>query len=395
MTRVLSWGTNRAGKLPGLVFPLLVLLVGALLLLCRLDDAYLWQDEAETAIVSRNLLAFGLPLSTDGTNWVQQAGRSFVEFTADYVWLYHSWLQYALTAVSFGLLGPTTLAARLPFALFGLATVALLYRLVQRWVADERVARVATVLLVLSVPFALLLRQCRYYAPSAFFTLLMLDAYLHLRAGAQWGIPYFVLAAVLLYHSHYGAFFPSVVAVGVDMLVSRERRDGWRQFVIALALITAFVLPWAHFMRVLYRGQPFRLDRFAAHVGQHVVYITAWVFPLVLVALLLLAWWRTQRGGAGPEPTASRFLQTCVHRGCDQRVDALCRCSLRLGLFPLHRPPDPAAAGHAGYSDRYGDGTMACRGIWFARAAPSVQRTAYAALRTAWGEGSGMERSVV
>jgi len=289
--------TNRAGKLQGLAFPLLVLVVGALLFFCRLDDIYLWQDEAETAIVSRNLLAFGLPLSTDGTNWVQQAGRSFVEFTADYVWLYHSWLQYALTAVSFGLLGPTTLAARLPFALFGLATVALLYRLVLRWVADERIARVATVLLVLCVPFALLLRQCRYYAPSAFFTLLMLDAYLHLREGTHWGIPYFVLAAVLLYHSHYGAFFPSVVALGVDMLVSRERRDGWCRFLTALALITAFVLPWAQFMRVLYRGQPFRLDRFAAHVGQHVVYITAWVFPLALVALLLIAWGRSQRGG--------------------------------------------------------------------------------------------------
>lgn len=297
MTQVSSWGTNRAGKLPRLLFPLLVLLVGAPLFFCRLDDVYLWQDEAETAIVSRNLLAFGLPLSTDGRNWVQQAGGSFVEFTADYVWLYHSWLQYALAAVSFGLLGPTTLAARLPFALFGLATVALLYRLVLHWVADERVARVAIVLLVLCVPFALLLRQCRYYAPSAFFTLLMLDAYLHLRGGTQWGIPYLVLAAVLLYHSHYGAFFPSVIALGVDMLVSRERRDGWRRFLIALVLITAFVLPWAHFMRVLYRGQPFRLDRFAAHVGQHVVYITAWVFPLVLVALLLIAWGRSQRGG--------------------------------------------------------------------------------------------------
>jgi len=297
MMQVLSQGTIREGKLPRLAFPLLVLLVGALLFFCRLDDVYLWQDEAETAIVSRNLLAFGLPLSTEGTNWVQQAGQSFVEFTADYVWLYHSWLQYGLTAVSFGFLGPTTLAARLPFALFGLATVALLYRLVLRWVADERIARVATVLLVLCVPFALLVRQCRYYAPSAFFTLLMLDAYLHLRRGTQWGIPYFVLAAVLLYHSHYGAFFPSVVALGVDMLVSRERRDGWRRFLIALALVTAFVLPWARFMRVLYRGQPFRLDRFAAHVGQHVVYITSWVFPLVLVALLLIAWTRSQRGG--------------------------------------------------------------------------------------------------
>jgi len=285
-------GAIRAGKLRGL-FLLLVLLVSALLLLCRLDDIYLWQDEAETAIVSRNLLAYGLPLSTDGTNWVQQAGQSFVEFTADHVWLYHSWLQYALTAISFSILGPTTLAARMPFALSGLATICVFYWFSQRWLEDERVARVATVLLVFCVPFVLLLRQCRYYALAAFFTLLMLDAYSSLREGKQWAIPYLVLSAVLLYHSHYGAFFPSVVALGIHMFMSRADRGIWRRFLVALSLIAAFVLPWALFMRVLNRGQSFRPDRFLAHIGQHVVYITAWVFPLVLMLVLLIAWARS------------------------------------------------------------------------------------------------------
>jgi 4-amino-4-deoxy-L-arabinose transferase-like glycosyltransferase len=273
-----------------------VLLLAAGLLLCRLDDIYLWQDEAETALVARNLLAFGLPLSTDGRVWVQQSGESFAEFTSDYVWIYHSWLQYVLVAASFALLGPTTLAARLPSVLVGLATIALFYDFVLRWMEDRRVARVATVFLVVCVPFLLLLRQCRYYALAALFTMLTVDGYLRLRSERRWALPYFVLAAVLLYHSHYGAFFPTLAALGIHWLLTRPESRLTRRFLTAVVLVGAQVLPWAIFMRVLDRGQPFRLDRFLAHIGQSILYASAWVFPLVLALTLAIAWLRQGRG---------------------------------------------------------------------------------------------------
>jgi hypothetical protein len=44
-------------------------------------------------------------------------------------------------------------------------------------------------------------------------------------------------------------------------------------------------------------------NRFLAHLGQHALYITAWVFPLVLVTVLAIAWlrqrphWARQRSG--------------------------------------------------------------------------------------------------
>jgi hypothetical protein len=273
----------------------LVLLIAAGMLLCQLDDSYLWQDEAETALVARHLLAFGLPLSTDGRAWVQQAGESFVEFTSDYVWIYHSWLQYVLVAASFALLGPTTLAARLPFVLVGLATLVLFYDFVVRWLDDRRVARVATVLLLFCVPFLLLLRQSRYYALAAFFTLLTVDGYRRLSSERSWTLPYFVLAAVLLYHSHYGAFFPTLAALGIHWLFTQPQSVLRRRFVTAVALVGAQILPWAIFMRVLDRGQPFQLDRFLAHVGQSILYASAWIFPLVLVLILAIAWLRRGR----------------------------------------------------------------------------------------------------
>jgi len=308
----------KPGRLWSPWFPALVLLVGAVLLLCRLDDAYLWQDEAETAIVSRHLLAYGLPLSTDGTDWVQQAGRPWVEFTTDYVWIYHSWLQYGLTAAAFAVLGRTTLAARLPFVLFGLATLLLFYHLLRRWLEDCRVAVVGTLLLLFCVPFLLLMRQDRYYALAAFFTLLTLDAYLvvstrrgvHLRTVKTWAVPYFILAAFLLYQSHYGAFFPTLAALGIDFVLTRpDRKTVWR-FVLAGACIAALVLPWAGFMRVLNRGQLFRADRFLAQLGQYLLYVTGWILPLALLLLLLYAWARQALGRQhGLDSDQARFCR--------------------------------------------------------------------------------------
>jgi hypothetical protein len=289
-----SWSAHVRGRW----FPALLFLVGALLLVCRLDDIYLWQDEAETALVSRHLLAYGLPLSTNGADWVQQAPEAFVEFTRDYIWIYHSWLQYALTAGSFALLGSTTVAARAPFVLAGLATLLFFYLFLRRWSGpSERTARVGSVLLLLSVPFLLLMRQDRYYALAALFTLVTLDAYQQLRAGRAWDVPYFIAASVLLYHSHYGAFFPTMAALVVNWVLWRPAGRP-RRFLLALAVSGALVSPWALFMRVLERGQAFRLDRFLGSLGQYLVNITGWVFPVVVAAMLWIAWLRRSKGGA-------------------------------------------------------------------------------------------------
>ena len=280
------------GRSADFLFLALVVLIGAGLLFCRLDDVYLWQDEAETALVAGHLLTFGLPLSSDGVAWVQQAGEGFVEFTADYVWIYHSWLQYVLVAASFAVLGATTFAARLPFVLVGLATLVLTYRIVVHWLADTRAARLATVLLLFCVPFLLSVRQCRYYALATFTLLLTLDAYRWMQSPKPWALPYFVLSATLLYHSHYGAFFPTMAALALHWLSSRPEASTSRRMGSAVALVAALVLPWAAFMRVTSRGQAFRPDRFLAHIGQYVVHTTGWIFPLALLILLSVAWMR-------------------------------------------------------------------------------------------------------
>ncbi|MBC7232640.1 MAG: hypothetical protein H5T68_05310 [Chloroflexi bacterium] len=288
----------------------MALLVAALLLFGRLDDMYLWQDEAETALVSRHLLAYGLPLASDGKTWVQQTDDPFVSFRHNYIWIFHSWLQFALVALAFAILGPTTFAARLPFVLVGLITYAFFHGFVSRWLKDGRTVRVATLLLLFCVPFILHLRQCRYYALVAFMTLVILDAYLRLRTEERWALPYFILAAVLLYHSHFGAFFPTMVALSMHFFLSKPRGKMLYQFLLALAVIAVLVLPWAYFMRIWNRGQLFLLDRFLAHLGQYFMFITVWIFPLILVPVLLVAWMRRSRNnGLALNPAQSTFCE--------------------------------------------------------------------------------------
>lgn len=297
------------GRLQEFAFPALVLLIAGLLLFCRLDDIYLWQDEAETAVISRNLLAFGLPLATDGKNLVQQTDEASVSFRANYVWIFHSWLQFALTALAFAVLGSTTLAARLPFVLVGLATYGLFYSFVSRWL-DRRTAQVASVLLLFCVPFILHVRQCRYYVLTAFMTLMILDAYLRLCRGESWAVPYFVFSALLFYHSHYGAFFPTLAALSLPLFLSKTEHGVLYRFLSSLFLIVALVLPWAYFMQVWNRGQMFLLDRFLAHLAQYTIFLTVWIFPLILMPVLLVGWLRRSReNGFALNPVQAAFCE--------------------------------------------------------------------------------------
>ncbi|UCC77937.1 MAG: glycosyltransferase family 39 protein, partial [Anaerolineales bacterium] len=173
----------------------LLLIAATVLLLARLDNIYLWQDEAETALLSQRLRTYGLPLAFDGRNLIRQAPQD-VQYTSDYVWVYHPWLPFFFTAVSFSLFGATTFAARLPYALAGLATVLLLYHSTRRHFRDQRVAILASTFLLLCVPFLLHARQCKYFPFAALFTVAMLDAYLLLleKEEARRALPYFVLA---------------------------------------------------------------------------------------------------------------------------------------------------------------------------------------------------------
>lgn len=303
-------------------FVWLLLVVGVVLLLANLGNIYLWQDEAETALLSQRLGLYGLPLAFDGRNLIRQAPQD-VQYTTDYVWVYHPWLPFYLTAVSFALLGPTTFAARLPYALAGLATILLFYCSLRHHFQDRRVAMLGAILLLFCVPFALHARQCKYFPFAALFTVATLDAYLRLRqdhglslpkeictddpfalqfsrAGPCdhpcFALPYFILAAFFLFQSNFGAFVPLMAALGLHFLLSRPHWAEVKRIGLAMGILMLFVLPWAIYLQAWARGRyAFDVYRFVGHLVHYGVYVTGWVLPLPL-ALLFGYFYMRRRG---------------------------------------------------------------------------------------------------
>ena len=66
-----------------------LLLLAALLIFPNLDDRRLWDDEAETALLARNTLRFGVPIAWDGVNLISQ--ECGTDYDSNYLWRQTVW----------------------------------------------------------------------------------------------------------------------------------------------------------------------------------------------------------------------------------------------------------------------------------------------------------------
>lgn len=174
---------------------ILVTVIAALFLFYNLGVYALWDDEANTALMAQGVWATGdtqaqvgdnLAAWGDGMALIGKYDRSQPP------------LQFYLCAPFVGMFGPTALAARLPFAIIGLATaIALL--LWAREAATSFEYGAWCMALLGSVSFFLYCRQARYYAPALAFTLGSCWAYWSLLQGRkrEW-VPGLMLAGVLV-----------------------------------------------------------------------------------------------------------------------------------------------------------------------------------------------------
>ncbi len=264
-----------------------VLLVGVAACFMNLDASVLWQDEAQTAVVSRTILEHGIPLGTDGLNFFSQEYGA--EYAEGYVWRWHTWLPFYFVAGSFALFGETTWAARAPFALFGLATLLLAYPLGRRLWADRWAAAAGALTLATSVPFLLMVRQCRYYSMTAFFTVLALWSYLRLIERGRGAGPLFALALVGLFQSHYVYIPPLVGSLVVHALLFH--RDRFKAGAVWTSVAGLACLPWGIWMAGIRYGEAYgeTLADGMHRIGVFLTFSDAllrFVFPVGLLALI-------------------------------------------------------------------------------------------------------------
>ena len=242
---------------------LLAMIVGiaAVLLLWGLGDKYLWQDEANTGVLAVRLLRFGRPLAYDGVNLVSidhfaaedatsinqrtnqaaaavdyYVGRG--DFKPDTTWKFHPWGQFVIAALGLTLLGQTTVAVRLPFALAGVVTVVLVYRLVRTCCGSSLTASIAAMLLTFNAYWILHSRQARYYALSSLFFVLTLIAFERWQRGNRWGAPAFVVAAWCWFQIDYGTVWPVFgILFAVALIEARHRL--WHTLFVGAVLAAA------------------------------------------------------------------------------------------------------------------------------------------------------------
>ena len=265
-----------------------IILFTSVLFLTNLGNHYLWQDEAETALVGRTILEHGVPLGYDGKNYFSQSGEA--DYGENYVWKRHSWLQFYTVAASFALLGTNTLAARLPFALLGIAAVLIVYFLTQEMFKSRPTSTIAAGLLATSIPFMLLSRQCRYFSLSAFFFLLALWVYLRFIRDKKYSFAGLVVTLALLFQSFYPASFILIASTGLHAGVFFRKK--LPKLLGAFSIAAAICLPsllWHASAASRSKADPFDLSRIVSYCSVYLRDIDSFLFPWWLLAVGALA----------------------------------------------------------------------------------------------------------
>ena len=204
----------------------LALLTMGVLLFAQLGHYALWDDEAVTALDAKGILRTGdTSILMDHGNIVAYRNGAIVQNFCDRV---DPPFPNYLTAASFLLLGVNALAGRLPFALVGLGTTALILYGGRR--QNLSVLLILILGLCGNVTLILFNRQCRYYALCAFLTTAVLYIYWHWKPTTR---TLLILAglSVVLFASNYLNYLALYLCLAVDWALWRRKEwaPTWRR----------------------------------------------------------------------------------------------------------------------------------------------------------------------
>jgi 4-amino-4-deoxy-L-arabinose transferase-like glycosyltransferase len=224
----------------------LILLIGSGSMLSpNLGRHHLWQDEAQTALISKTVLDFGKPHGFDEKNSFSQELGAESNQAGIYKW--HPWLPFYIHAIAFHFLGKSDWVARFPDAVFGVGTVLICFWTMQAAGRGNRRAFLAAAILTCMVPFLLLSRHCRYYSMASFFSMACLWSYLEFQKNRKNGSILLGLSSLLLFHTQIIYCFTLWMVVIVHSLLFERKnlKELW-----APLLITGLgTIPWLIYVR--------------------------------------------------------------------------------------------------------------------------------------------------
>jgi len=193
----------------------LLLICSAWLLLANLGHYALWDDETYTALGAKGVLATGDTSAVIGHNIVGFRGGIMLKNLRD---RFTPPLPTYLAAISFILFGVTPYAARLPFALCGLAAILLGILIAKRQKVPGLVFYLTVIAILGNTSFYLYCRQSRYYGIVLLCAVAI--GYLYFNWQTTWRhIVLFAILSIGLFASNSIAYFQVYLALAVDYLL--------------------------------------------------------------------------------------------------------------------------------------------------------------------------------
>lgn len=300
-----------------------VMLLACVLVFFGLTHRPLWQDEAETACLGRNVVRFGAPVVYDGLNIVSQEQRA--DCGDDLIWRWSPWLQIYVSAASQKLLGSNTFSARAPFAVFGLASIALTFLVVYRRFRDFRWALLSAFLLAVSVPFLLYIRQGRYYGLGAALTVMCLACLL-----SDWRRKRYILAFSfcmgLMFHLNYLLFGSLAVALATGAWLYYPDRIQWKSVLWTSCIVGIVVAPGFFLYKIGAQGGMIRVDAVYNSILQYANEILLFMLPLPVLGYVA---WESFR----------RYCSSQRHMDEQDRFVAFCTVVIAVSVLVLSIAP--------------------------------------------------------
>jgi len=260
--------------------------MAAVLLFSSLDSSLLWQDEAETALLGKNILHYGIPKAYDGKNIVsQEIGR---EYGKDYIWRWTSWGDKYISALSMQVFGETTIGARFLFVVLGLISVLFFHLMARGFFSSLWLARLATLFFVTSVPFLLHVRQCRYYSLVLLCSVLMLYLLLRVQRSRKHWIG-FVAVSFFLFHSNYFLSIVTLVSfLAVVLAVRFVKPFDIKEYLLGILAAMLISFPGMFFYRSYGISGESIWEVFPRNLSYYTAQINDFIYPLLLGAIMVV-----------------------------------------------------------------------------------------------------------
>jgi hypothetical protein len=211
---------------------ILVIALAALLSGTGIAQHVFWDDEANTAVIARNLLRTGTLTGWDGANLMAFRGGEDLDETL--IQKTVPPLQYYVAAAGLAAFGESVWGARLPFLVLGLGALWFLGRWAAAQLGPRFPAWLPPLLLALDAPYLLYIRQARYYALTLFcFAMLgwawsgLGQSRMRLWLGAA--------AALALFYSNYLCGLAAIAALAAFFAEPRWRDRAHLKFFALIA----------------------------------------------------------------------------------------------------------------------------------------------------------------